>query len=83
MSQQPAQGGGDPARTVIGHEYQMQLLGDLPGDLIRAAVQLMSEGYSVREAAEHLGVKPKKIDNALTRYRQKKRPQNEEGRMKR
>jgi DNA-directed RNA polymerase specialized sigma24 family protein len=42
----------------------------------------MSEGHSVREAAEHLGVKPKKIDNALTRYRQKKRPQDEEGRTK-
>jgi DNA-directed RNA polymerase specialized sigma24 family protein len=83
VSQHPAQEGGDPARTVIGREYQIELLGDLPHDLIRAAVQLMSEGYSVREAAEHLGVKPKKIENALTRYRQKKRPQDEEGRTKR
>jgi DNA-directed RNA polymerase specialized sigma24 family protein len=80
VSQQPAQGGGDPARTVIGREYQVALLADLPHDLIRAAVQLMSEGYSAREAAEHLGVKPKKIENALTRYRQKKRPQDEERR---
>jgi hypothetical protein len=56
---------------------------DLPGDMIRAAVQLMSEGYSARQAAEQLGVKPKKIENALTRYRQKKRPQDEGGRTKR
>jgi DNA-directed RNA polymerase specialized sigma24 family protein len=82
VSQQPRPGGGDPAQLLIGREQQLELITDLPSDLIRAAVQLMSEGHSVREAAEHLGVKPKKIDNALTRYRQKKRPQDEEGRTK-
>jgi DNA-directed RNA polymerase specialized sigma24 family protein len=82
VSQQPHLGGGDPEQMLIGREQQIELINNLPSDLIRAAVQLMSEGHSVREAAEHLGVKPKKIDNALTRYRQKKRPQEEKGRTK-
>ena len=61
----------DPEFTVIDRERQRELVSSLGDDLLKAAVQLISEGYSVREAAEHLGVKAKKIENALARYRRK------------
>ena len=70
----------DPALAIIGRERQIELIGGLPTDLLKAAVQLMSEGYSVRECAEHLGATQRQIESALARYRQKIHRHDEEGR---
>ncbi|GII95560.1 RNA polymerase sigma factor [Sinosporangium siamense] len=72
---------GDPADVVISRERTRELLERLPSDLLRAAFFLHSLGYTMPEIAEFLGVKQKKIENAVYRYRgrQKLRPADENG----
>jgi DNA-directed RNA polymerase specialized sigma24 family protein len=61
--------GADPAITVTNQEWQKELLSQLPNDTIRAAVQYYMEGYTFKEAAEFLGVRPRYIENQLGRFR--------------
>jgi hypothetical protein len=59
---------GDPEAILISREVRAELLALLP-DNLRAAVQLVEQGFSFTDAAKALGEDPKKLQRRLDKIR--------------